>query len=282
VYDLDLPEFPFVIDLYEFHVYVAEYERNHTLSEEEYKEWYRFSIDIISRTLDIPKARIYFKARKNITDRKEQYTKLSELGTEIIVKEAGLKFILNLTDYLDTGLFLDHRITRGMVMAQAKEKKVLNLFAYTGSFSVYAAAGGASEVTTIDLSKTYTEWAKRNMELNGFEDPKKYFYIQGDVFQNIKALQLNYFDIIILDPPTFSNSKKMSASLDIQRDHWWLINDCLKLLAHDGKLYFSTNHSRFKMYTDKVEAIKIKDITGQTKDFDFERKLKRYCFLIEK
>lgn len=198
------------------------------------------------------------------------------------MQEGGLKFIVNLQDYLDTGLFLDHRITRNMVKEQASGKRVLNLFAYTGSFSVYAAAGGVAQVTTVDLSKTYINWSRKNMELNEFKDEGKYQFIAADVLQYLETVAADSFDIIIMDPPTFSNSKKMNTVLDIQRDHTQLINHCLKALSPRGLLYFSNNYTRFQLNTAAIQASGIKDITKATTPFDFEGKLKRSCFLISK
>jgi 23S rRNA (cytosine1962-C5)-methyltransferase len=198
------------------------------------------------------------------------------------VQENGLKFIVNLSDYIDTGLFPDHRITRQMVRSESAGKKLLNLFAYTGSFSVYAAAGGASEVTTVDLSKTYLAWAGKNMRLNGFSDASKYKYVQADVIQFLKTTPDSGFNLIILDPPTFSNSKRMSDILDVQRDHVSLINDCLKILCPGGLLYFSTNYQKFILEKEKLHSASIKDITRQTTPFDFAGPLQRFCWRIEK
>ena len=189
---------------------------------------------------------------------------------------------MNLSDYLDTGLFLDHRITRQMVKEQSSGKKVLNLFAYTGSFSVYAASGGAEEVVSVDLSKTYLTWAEKNMQLNGFTDKVKYKFIHADVKQYLKTIPPGYFDLIIIDPPTFSNSKRMKDFLDIQRDHVALINDCLKGMKKEGILYFSTNFQKFFLEKEKIIASGIKDITKATTPFDFESKLFRSCFKITK
>ena len=142
------------------------------------------------------------------SNRQSQYQKTSEEKEFFEVQENGLKFLVNLSDYLDTGLFLDHRTTRKMVMDESKDRKVLNLFAYTGSFSVYAAAGGAEEVVTVDLSNTYIDWAKKNFEANFFIDHKKYKFVVADVKQYLETLTPNSFDLVIMDPPTFSNSKK--------------------------------------------------------------------------
>jgi 23S rRNA (cytosine1962-C5)-methyltransferase len=166
-------------------------------------------------------------------------------------------------------------------MERASEKTVLNLFCYTGSFSVYAVAGGASKVDFVDLSKTYLQWTERNVQLN-FPSYAAHSIIHADVIKLIQQPVQEKYDIIILDPPTFSNSKRMEDILDIQRDHVMLINQCLERLDEGGHIFFSTNFSKFKLEEDKIEAESIKDITKSTTPFDFEKKLKRYCFLINK
>jgi 23S rRNA (cytosine1962-C5)-methyltransferase len=282
VYDNDLTEFPFAIDIYEDKLYVAEYKRNHTLTEEEYEAWLEESLLVMEEVLSIPQENIFIKQRQRKQGRHGQYEKTGTERNEFTVMEHGLKFRVNLSDYLDTGLFLDHRITRQMVREQSEGKRVLNLFCYTGSFSVYAAAGGASAVTSVDLSKTYLQWAADNMQLNGFTDAKKYQFNPADVLQYLGTLPANHFDIVVLDPPTFSNSKRMKDFLDIQRDHVQLINQCLHAMKPDGLLYFSTNSRKFKLATDQIKASSIKDITRQTTPFDFEGKLYRWCYLIKK
>jgi len=282
LYDHDLPEFPFCIEIYEQNIYVAEYKRRHGMTDEEHDEWISKSIDIICNVVKAVKENIYLKLRQKKPGRLGQYQKTAEKRSEFIVEENGMKFIVNLSDYLDTGLFLDHRTTREKVKASAKDKKILNLFSYTGSFSVYAASGGANEVATVDLSKTYLDWAKRNMELNGAIDQSKYKFIHADVMKYLNTIRESYFDIIILDPPTFSNSKRMEDILDIQRDHAKLINDCLRILRAAGKIYFSTNYKRFLLESSSIQSSLIKDITKQTTPFDFEGKINRVCFLIEK
>src|SRR6185503_17868505 len=238
LYDHDLPEFPFCIEIYGPNIYIAEYKRRHGMGEDEHDEWLEKSIEIICGVVKVDKEYIFLKLRQRKPGRLGQYQKKSGAKAEFIIEENGLKFIVNLSDYLDTGLFLDHRVTREKVKAETKDKKVLNLFSYTGSFSVYAAAGGAGEVVTADLSKTYLDWAKRNMQLNGFTDPVRYKFSQADVLKFLDTIEENYFDIVILDPPTFSNSKRMDDILDIQRDHVKLINDCLGSLKAGGKIYF--------------------------------------------
>lgn len=280
LYDLDMPEFPLCIDIYEGKAYVAEYKRNHNLSEEDHKEWVRHSKFIISEITSISIDAIYIKERKVIEERQQQYQKLAEIKKEFVVNESGYKFIINLTDYLDTGLFLDHRITRQMVGAWSQGKSVLNLFAYTGSFTVYAAMNSAAHIDTVDLSNTYINWAKRNLKVNNIVNPNYHFHV-ADVLQWIKSAPAATYDIIVCDPPTFSNSKKMQGILDTQRDHVFLINECLNLLKPEGKIIFSTNFTKFKLDTQRINSKKIKDITKQTTPFDFEGKMDRWCYLIE-
>ncbi|MBS1653804.1 MAG: class I SAM-dependent methyltransferase, partial [Bacteroidetes bacterium] len=281
VYDHDLPEFPLCIEFYGEKLYVAEYKRRHGLTDEAHDEWMEQSLEIVCDILSVSKATIFLKLRQRKPGRLGQYQKLDAVQHEFIVEENGLKFIVNLSDYLDTGLFLDHRITRQMVKEQSVGKKVLNLFAYTGSFSVYAAGGGAKEVVTVDLSKTYLEWAKRNFDINDFKSPA-YSFVHADVLQYLETVSIGAFDMIIMDPPTFSNSKRMDDFLDIQRDHVKLINHCLRALTPGGILYFSTNYRRFILDEEKINSPLLKDITKATTPFDFEGKLFRYCYRIQK
>ncbi len=278
VYDHDLPEFPFCIEFYGEKLYVAEYKRRHNMTEDEHDVWMEESLGVIMEVLAVEKENIFLKLRQRKPGRLGQYQKYDEVQHEFVVEENGLKFIVNMSDYLDTGLFLDHRITRQVVREQSKGKRVLNLFAYTGSFSVYAAAGGADEVVTADLSKTYLSWAERNLQLNGFIDRNKYKTVHADVLQYLKTIPAGYFDLIVMDPPTFSNSKRMDDFLEIQRDHVGLINDCLAVLKKGGILYFSTNFRKFVLEKDKIRATSVKDITKATTPFDFEGKLFRWCY----
>ncbi len=281
LYDLDMPEFPFCIDIYEDKVYVAEYQRQHQLDEKEYREWFTDSVTVLREILEVPPTNIFIKHRKVIEERVDQYHKLAEVSREFVVEEGGLQFIVNLSDYLDTGLFLDHRITRSIVAAESRDKNVLNLFAYTGSFSVYAAKGGAQLVTTIDLSNTYVQWAKRNFELNGLNAGNYEFEVM-DVMAWLQKPQPHRYDIIVCDPPTFSNSKKMDGIFDVQRDHVFMIQLCSALLKEGEKIYFSTNFTKFKLREEELASLLIKDITKLTTPFDFEGKLDRKCYLIQK
>src|SRR3984957_10380312 len=288
IYDHDLPEFPFCIERYEDKVYLAEYQRRHGMSEEEHVAWLESCVPTVSEILETPDEQIYFRERRRKAGRQDQYEKLASEQEYFVVKEAGLSFRVNLTDYLDTGLFLDHRITRGMVRQEAAGKRVLNLFCYTGSFSVYAAAGGAVGVDSVDLSKTYLNWAEANMALNvpangpalGANGRQR--FIHADVKQWLDELPSEGYDLVIMDPPTFSNSKRMKDFLDIQRDHAELINKTLRAMTIGGILYFSTNYRRFQLETEKVVAASVKDITNATPPFDFQGKLFRYCYKIIK
>lgn len=280
LYDKDLPEFPVSIDLYNGRVCLSEYKARHHLTDEEHMDWLEGTVDVICKVLQLEDEAVYTKERRRKANRLSQYQKTAEEKEFFEVEENGLKFLVNLSDYLDTGLFLDHRITRQMVKDEASGKDVLNLFAYTGSFSVYAAAGGAAKVVTVDLSNTYLDWARRNLELNGFTDPRRYSFIAADVKQFIGTVPTASFDLVVLDPPTFSNSKKMKDILDIQRDHVELINQSLRTLRPGGVLWFSTNARKFVLDTANIQAASVKDITRATTPFDFEGKLLRWCWKI--
>jgi len=281
VYDHDLPEFPFCIEFYGDKLYLAEYRRRHGMEEEEHDAWLYECVPVISKVLGIPEDEIYWRQRERKAGRQGQYEKQGSEGLFFPVPEGGLSFLVNLTDYLDTGLFLDHRITRDRVRAESADKDVLNLFAYTGSFSVYAAAGGARSVTTVDLSKTYLGWAENNMRLNNLEDASRTF-VHADVKQYLETLPEAAFDLVIMDPPTFSNSKRMKDFLDIQRDHVPLLNQVLRSVRPGGKVYFSTNFSRFALEREAIQATEIRDITRATTPFDFEGKLRRWCYLLNR
>ncbi len=280
-YDHDLPEFPFAIEWYDGVVHAAEYKRRHGMEEEEHEVWLQDCRKIIALVLEVNEEVIYMKQRERKGHRSgEQYEKFGEQKAERIVPEGGLKFIINLTDYLDTGLFLDHRITRGMVRDEAKGKNVLNLFCYTGSFSVYAANGGAAGVTSVDMSKTYLNWVKRNMQYNKLYDDKKHDFVHGDVMRLLQDIPAKTYDLIICDPPTFSNSKRMDDIFDVQRDHVSLLKQLLKALTDDGRIYFSNNYRDFVLERDNIPASFVKDITAVTTPFDFQGRLHRKCFII--
>ncbi|MBK7408548.1 MAG: class I SAM-dependent methyltransferase [Saprospirales bacterium] len=276
VYDADIPEFPLAIDRYENYLHVAEYKRNHPLTPEEYQLWKAGCREVLSEVLEIPPDHIFFKFREPQKG-KSQYEKQGQQKHELIVHEGGHRFLVNLSDYLDTGLFLDHRITRRMVGERAAGKRMLNLFAYTGSFTVYAAANGAASTTTIDLSTTYLDWARRNLELNGYKGPSHKF-IREDVKAWLNQPFSERYDLAVLDPPTFSNSKRMTDILDVQRDHVDLIQGVLRRMEPGGSLFFSTNLRSFKLDADQIRGAQIRDISQQTIPEDFRNQRIHYCF----
>ncbi|WP_296827205.1 class I SAM-dependent methyltransferase [Treponema sp.] len=230
------------------------YERPYEKDPEEEEIWLECMAQAAAESLQIKKENVIIKTRRKQSDgeKREQYQKNDSKNIFRLTQEQGQLFLINIDDYLDTGLFFDHRPLRKTVRESCRGKSVLNLFCYTGSFSVYAAEGGAKRVTSVDMSNTYLEWAKRNMEKNEFTDPEKYIFVRQDVngFLNQMNAEIpnsqgsNRFDLIILDPPTFSNSKRTEHTLDINRDWPDLVKKCLSLLNDKGTLYFSTNSRR--------------------------------------
>jgi 23S rRNA (guanine2445-N2)-methyltransferase / 23S rRNA (guanine2069-N7)-methyltransferase len=222
--------------------------------------------------------RIHLKVRQR-QRRGSQYAKKDTKKQYLQVREGGFDFFVNLTDYLDTGLFLDHRITRGVIKDMARGKDFLNLFCYTGSATVYAAAGNASSTTSVDMSGTYLDWARLNMELNSLRGSKHRFF-RADVLKWI-ARETRRYGLIFLDPPTYSRSKTMDSDFDVQRDHVQLIHDTARLLAPGGTLLFSTNRRKFSLEDGALEGLEIEDITDVTIPKDFERsKWVHKCFKI--
>ncbi|MCB0630146.1 MAG: class I SAM-dependent methyltransferase [Saprospiraceae bacterium] len=281
IYDADVPEFPLAVDRYGQYLHVAEYRRDHPLSQEEYQLWRSGCRAVMQEVLELPADQIFYKEREQQKGR-SQYEKRDDRQQEFEVQENGLTFIVNLRDYLDTGLFLDHRITREMARELADGKDTLNLFAYTGSFSVYMAAGGASSTTTIDLSNTYLDWAKRNMERNGFTG-REHQFLREDVKEWLARPAVASYDLIILDPPTFSNSKAMEDILDVQRDHVELITACLHRLRPGGILFFSTNFRKFRLDEVALSPLAgIRDISSATIPQDFRNKKIHYCWKMVK
>lgn len=269
VYDREETGFPFLIDLYEDRLVWSVMTDGEEFPEDLFV--------LASEATGISRAKIHVKQRQKQTGN-EQYTKVAEEQELLTVREGGLKFLVNLSDYLDTGLFLDHRWTRAYVRELSGGLKVLNLFAYTGSFSVYAAQGGAFETTTIDLNQNYLDWARKNMELNGFDGPRHRF-LRRDVLEFLRTETKLKFDLIVLDPPTFSNSKKMDGTLDVQRDHPELIQRCLKLLNPDGYLIFSNNFQKFQLSQKALPPCSIQEVTSLTVPRDF-KKLAHRCWFI--
>jgi 23S rRNA G2069 N7-methylase RlmK/C1962 C5-methylase RlmI len=282
LYDKDIPDVPLAIDWYEGHLHIAEYVRPHDRAEAEHAAWLDFIVDVAAQTLDVPAERVFLKYRQKQKG-KSQYERQARSGHALEVHEGGHTFLVNLADYLDTGLFLDHRQTRAMIQREAAGKHFLNLFAYTGSFTVYAAAGGAASTTTVDLSNTYLDWAKENLQLNGIPFASHKF-VRSDALQFLqyRAQQSNAlpFDLAVVDPPTFSNSKKFEGVWDVQREHAALLNLLLKQMTHGGVVYFSTNQRRFKLAEAEIASASIVEISHKTIPPDFRNKRVHRCWRI--
>jgi 23S rRNA G2069 N7-methylase RlmK/C1962 C5-methylase RlmI len=220
---------------------------------------------------------IFLKARRRQRG-SAQYERIDTQQRTITAHEGGLQFEVNLSDYVDTGLFLDHRITRGMVRSLAAGKHFLNLFAYTGSFSVYAAAGQAASTVTVDLSNTYLDWAQRNMTLNGLAGPRHEF-VRDDAMGFLRSRgRRAMFDLAVVDPPTFSNSKKLDEFFDIQRDHVELLNRLMELMSPGGIVLFSTNFRRFKLAEAELHGVTVREISRQTVPPEFRNRRIHRCW----
>ena len=271
-YDRDLPDFPLAIDVYGDWLHVQEYDTHWQQTHLEHQAWLNIVREALIAVCDeISDENIAIKLRqKQRGESQFQYQKLNSMPEELVVEENGRKFWVNLTQYLDTGLFLDHRNARQLIGEHAIGKRFLNLFAYTASFTVYAATAGAVSSESIDLSNTYQAWSRRNFILN-YLDLEKHSLIRADVFSYLQQAKANSFDLIVLDPPTFSNSKKMQDTLDVQRDHPYLIHEAMRLLTTEGKLFFSNNLRSFKMSSDIEDRYRVKNISLQTLPDDFRQ-----------
>ena len=282
IYDHDIPEYPFCVDIYGDDLHISEYFFYSRLSDEDYEEWMQSCIESIAEILDISGDRIFLKRRKRMDHKSQQYEKVDKAQVTRIVNECGLQFKVNLSDYLDTGLFLDHRPLRQEVRATAAGKSVLNLFAYTGSFSVYAAAGDAAQVTTVDLSNTYLNWAKENLELNNLYDASKHQFIAIDTMAFLKETPTQLYDMVIVDPPSFSNSRKFKGVWDVQRDHPTMLYHLLKHVKPGGVVYFSNNFRNFEPDFSRLGATSTEDISLKTIPEDFRNKRIHVCYKIIK
>lgn len=287
LYDADLPEYAVAVDVYQgekIWVNVQEYEPPKTIDPLKANQRLAGALKEIATVLEIPAEQVFLKIRRKQKNT-DQYEKQGDSRRFHVVEEGGCKFWVNFEDYLDTGLFLDHRPVRLLIQQQAKDKRFLNLFAYTGSATVHAVIGGAVSSVTVDMSNTYLDWAKRNFDLNGIRGDHK--LVRADCLQWLNeqagAKHKPQFDLIFLDPPTFSNSKKMDEVFDIQKDHVQLIHDAAALLAPGGKLYFSTNFRRFKMDQGALKNLLIEDISKAMIPEDFARDAKiHYCWKISR
>lgn len=274
LYDADMPEYAVAVDLYEGNqrwVHVQEYQAPKNIEPAKAATRLRDALSAIPRVLKISPEQLFLKVRR-IQKGRAQYEKLDSTGRFYEVGEGGLHFLVNFSDYLDTGIFLDHRVTRAKLRDVARGKHFLNLFAYTGTATVYAAAGGAASTTSVDMSRTYLDWARKNLALNGYSD-SRHRCIQADCLEWLKqaARDKKRYGLIFLDPPSFSNSARMATVFDVQRDHPALILAAIKLLSPDGTIIFSNNRRNFKMDHAALTGLFIEDITSSTIPEDFAR-----------
>lgn len=264
LYERDIPEIPLVIDKYEESLHIVEFERPHDRDIAQHADWLETMAATAAEALNVNTKHVHVKSRLRQRGL-QQHEKVNNALHEMAVREGGLQFLVNLSDYTDTGLFLDHRSARSMIREMSAGKRVLNLFAYTGAFSVYAADGDAAQVTTVDWSNTYVEWAKRNFKLNGFVNDKKYRFARADARNYVTTLPSDVeFDLIVCDPPTFSNSKRTEDTWDVQRHHAGLINSLLTRLTPDGVILFSSNFRRLKLESDQLHGAVTREITKRT------------------
>ena len=278
VYDRDIPEVPLAVDIYEGRLHIAEYERPNELSLAQHADWLDLLVKTAGETLDVAPDAVFFKRRQRQRGT-DQCTKVGNAGGVFTVGEGGLTFEVNLSDYLDTGLFLDHRITREMVRADSAGRRVLNLYCYTGAFSVYAASGQAASTTSVDLSNTYLDWAGRNFAANGFEVGEQHALVRNDVTSFLTDRPSGAaFDLAVIDPPTFSNSKRTEGVFDVQRDYVDLLKATAAIMSPGGVIYFSTNLRSFKFDPAALPGLEACDITAKTVPADFRNKRIHSCW----
>ena len=281
LYDSDIPEVPVVVDQYADHLHIAD-NRYETRAEEHESTWFEAVSAAAAEAAGVVPTHVHRKVRAKQRG-KEQYERLGGEGTELVVEEHGLKFRVNLDDYLDTGLFLDHRVLRHIVGQRSEGRTVLNLFSYTGSFTVHAAAGGARATTTVDLSTTYLNWAEENLALNGLLSPR-HERMRADTFEFLRDARSSgrRWDIVVVDPPTFSNSKRMQGTFDVQRDHPAMLGMIAALTNPGGEIRFSTNRKKFKLDSSALpEHCTVAETTEHTIPPDFSQRRPHRSYRID-
>jgi 23S rRNA (cytosine1962-C5)-methyltransferase/23S rRNA (guanine2445-N2)-methyltransferase / 23S rRNA (guanine2069-N7)-methyltransferase len=278
LYDRDIPEYPFLIDRYKDFFVI--YDRTDEVIDQG-KNRLPEVIQALKNIFSIDDEKIILKKRER-QEGVKQYERMDTQSHFFTVQETQAKFLVNLYDYLDTGLFLDHRPLRQWVFKESSGKRVLNLFCYTGSFSVFAALGGARSITSVDMSATYLEWAQKNFKLNDLPVEKHVFIQKNalDFLRQASAAAEEKYDLIVLDPPTFSNSKRMDEVFEVEKDQDFLISSCLRLLTTDGVLYFSTNKRKFKLSEQVLAKARVKNVTGKTIPMDFHDQKIHHCYEI--
>jgi len=281
LYDADMPEYNLNVDVYGDWVHLQEYAAPSSVDRRAAARRFDEARSAVRAVLDVPEERLAVKVRSRQRGA-AQYRRVAREESLLRVGEGECRFLVNLTDFLDTGLFLDHRITRRRIRDAAKGKRFLNLFAYTGTASVCAARGGAASTTSVDLSRTYLEWAGRNLALNGFVEGAQHRLIRADCLAWLEQERSRY-DLIFLDVPTFSNSKRMRESFEVQRDHPALLRSAARRLDAGGLLLFSCNYRRFELEREALEPLRIRNVTGETIPKDFERSPRvHHCFEIRR
>jgi 23S rRNA G2069 N7-methylase RlmK/C1962 C5-methylase RlmI len=282
IYEKDIADQPLIVDWYDGDAVVWAFARTRNETPEQESAWLEHVVAAVAAGLELDRAKIFLKRRAPQKDRQSgegQYEKLESRRAAKNVREQGLLFEVNLSDYLDTGLFLDHRPTRALVREQAAGKAMLNLFAYTGSFTCYARAGGASATRTVDLSNTYLDWAQRNLALNGFTESAEHRLVKADCLAWLAEAPhaVERYDLIVCDPPTFSNSTSMRRPFAIEKDHGWLLAQCRALLRPGGVIYFSTNYRGFEL-REPPPGMMVDDITERSIPEDFRNRKIHQCW----
>ena len=279
IYDRDIPEFPFAIDRYGNWLHLQQFDRRRELPPDLLDD---LPLRLAER-LDLPASQVVLKLRQRQRGTR-QYEKTGRNAPSFTVRERGLRFEVNLGRYLDTGLFPDHRETRRWVGEHAAGKTFLNLFAYTGSFTVYAVAGHARRTVTVDMSRTYQDWSRRNLVHNRLDDRARHHFVQTDVLRFIDRMAAEdaRFDLVVLDPPSFSNSKRMQTMFDVQRDHSDLLRKTLGLLAPGGTLVFSNNRQGFRLDPVIRSLADVEEATHWTVPEDFRRRRPHRCWLLRR
>jgi len=276
LYDWDIPEVRAIVDWYKGHLVVGEYERTQSID-----AWLPAMAEAVGEALGVDSGNVYIKRRHTgkSDEKSPRYRRMSSSNKRFQASERDLKFWINPSDFLDTGLFSDHRDTRLLIRDLAKDKKFLNLYAYTGAFSCAAALGGASKTVTVDRSETYIKWAQENLKLNGF-DLKKNVFIQSDVDSFIKkaSKESERFSLCVVDPPSFFQDRRRNVSFDINDDHPKLLENILKVMKTDGIVFFSTNHQRFSPRFGGLRIKELVEITPKTIPEDYRNKQIHRCW----
>ncbi len=271
LYDWDIPEIRAVVDWYAGHLVVGEYTRKQSTP-----EWLPLMGKAVAEGLNVPLENLHLKERKAGIKEGTRYQRINTVNKKIPMWERDLQFLINPSDYVDTGLFSDHRNTRQRVRQMAKDKDFLNLYCYTGAFTCYAARGGAATTLSVDRSETAITWVKENLELNQLSGPA-HTQVHMDTLDFLKkAVKKKLrFDLAVVDPPSYSTTRLTEKQFDIARDHPHLLNQVFKLMRSGATLFFSTNHQNFDLKTDQLDEKNIKEITHQTIPEDYVNKRKR-------